>query len=248
MELIIDNRESIKKYFIEKNVEWVKYENLDLGDYIFNYNKELICIIERKTIEDLASSIKDGRYREQKSRLIMNYPKTKLIYLIEGDLTKSNKSVKYNKVSKNTIYSSLINMYLRDNINCFHTNNELETIEFLEQMATKLQKQGKKFLIKVNTRENDLFNNLKKSKKNVTSEMVYKLQLSSIPSISNKYANAIVCKYPSMKILFEKLGKEETENRIKIIKNIEYDINEKKKRKLGKKVAENIDKYLFNSL
>lgn len=246
MELIIDNRESIKKYFIEKKVDWVKCKNLDLGDYIFNYNNELICIIERKTIEDLASSIKDGRYREQKSRLIMNYPKTKLIYLIEGDLTKSNKSVKYNKVSKNTIYSSLINMYLRDNINCFHTNNESETIEFLEQMAIKLEKQGKKFLIKVNTRENDLFNNLKKSKKNITGEIVYKLQLSSIPSISNKYANAIITKYPSMKILFEKLGNIETENRIKIIKNIEYNINENKKRKLGKKVAENIDKYLFN--
>ena len=51
-------------------------------------------------------------------------------------------------------------MYLRDNINCFHTNNESETIEFLEQMAAKLQKQGKKFLIKTNTRDSDLFNNL----------------------------------------------------------------------------------------
>ena len=94
MELIIDNRESIKKYFNDKNLEWVKFQNLDLGDYVFNYNEELVCIIERKTIEDLASSIKDGRYREQKSRLIMNYPKSKLIYLIEGDFTKPNNSIK----------------------------------------------------------------------------------------------------------------------------------------------------------
>jgi len=245
MELIIDNRESIKKYFNDKNLEWVKFQNLDLGDYVFNYNEELVCIIERKTIEDLASSIKDGRYREQKSRLIMNYPKSKLIYLIEGDFTKPNNSIKYNKVSKNTIYSSLINMYLRDNINCFHTNNESETIEFLEQMAAKLQKQGKKFLIKTNTRDSDLFNNLKTSKKNITCELVYKLQLSSIPAISNKYADAIITKYPTMKNLFEKLVNEESVNRINIIKNIEYNVNDVKKRKLGKKVAENLEKYLF---
>ena len=32
MELIIDNRESIKKYFNDKNLEWVKFQNLDLGE------------------------------------------------------------------------------------------------------------------------------------------------------------------------------------------------------------------------
>ena len=70
MEFIIDNRESIKKYFIEKNVKYVTFSNLDLGDYLFKYNGEVVAIIERKTIDDMANSIKDGRYREQKSRLL----------------------------------------------------------------------------------------------------------------------------------------------------------------------------------
>ena len=77
MELIVDNRESIKTYFTEKNYSWVKYQNLLIGDYIFKHNDELITIIERKTIEDFAASINDGRYREQKERLIAKYDKNK---------------------------------------------------------------------------------------------------------------------------------------------------------------------------
>ena len=71
MELIIDNRETIKDYFQDK--DYVKIKNLDIGDYIFKYDDKDILIIERKTIEDYAASIKDGRHREQKQRLLSNY-------------------------------------------------------------------------------------------------------------------------------------------------------------------------------
>ena len=50
---------------------------------------------------------------EQKQRLIDNCTKEKIIYLIEGDLTINNSSYSFNKVSKDTIYSSIINLYLR---------------------------------------------------------------------------------------------------------------------------------------
>ena len=83
MELIIDNRESTKSYFEEKNYEWVSFENLDIGDYMFKYEDKIILVIERKSIQDLASSIKDGRYREQKSRLLNNYSKNNVLFLIE---------------------------------------------------------------------------------------------------------------------------------------------------------------------
>ena len=163
MELLIDNRESIKKYFLEKNLDYVTYHNLDLGDYIFKYKDEVVAIIERKTIDDMANSIKDGRYREQKSRLLENYDRTKIIYLIEGDLTKANKSVNYNRVSKSTIQPSLINMYLRDHINVFHTNNETETVEFLDEFKKIINKE-QLFYIK-NNKEDSLFHNLKSKKK-----------------------------------------------------------------------------------
>lgn len=244
MELIIDNRESLKDYFSEK-YKWVKTQNLDIGDYIFNYKDELACIIERKTVDDLANSIKDGRYREQKERLLKLHPKSKIIYLIEGDITKNNKSFKYNKVSKNTIYSSLINVYLRDNIAVHRTNNISESIEFLEQLGAKIEKQGLKFIQKSND-GNNLFNSEKSKKKQFDKKLVYKLQLSSIPSISSKSADAIIENYPTMVQLISQLNNHDPASRLEIIKNIKCKSGEKS-RKLGKRVAENVEKYIFSS-
>ena len=74
--MIIDNREKdLIKLLIEKKIE-IECQNLELGDIVFtnnesklNGNEELI-MIERKTVDDLMASIKDGRHREQKIRLL----------------------------------------------------------------------------------------------------------------------------------------------------------------------------------
>ena len=64
MELKIDNREKIKNLF-PKDLN-ITFENLDIGDYIISKENMSYIIIERKTIPDYWSSIKDGRLREQK--------------------------------------------------------------------------------------------------------------------------------------------------------------------------------------
>ena len=79
--LILDNRE---KYIIKLigNAPFVETQNLDVGDIHFLIDNELILVIERKTLKDLSSSIKDGRFREQKARLsVLN---CEMLYLIEG--------------------------------------------------------------------------------------------------------------------------------------------------------------------
>lgn len=65
MEFIIDNRETKAKQYFEKH-EYTNARNLELGDFVFKYNEDIVCLIERKTISDLLASIKDGRYKEQK--------------------------------------------------------------------------------------------------------------------------------------------------------------------------------------
>ena len=67
MELIIDNREKIDINTCNINVT---YSNLEIGDYIISKDSTIYFIIERKTIQDYANSIRDGRYREQKQRLL----------------------------------------------------------------------------------------------------------------------------------------------------------------------------------
>lgn len=246
MELIIDNRETLKTEF--QDVSWARTENLVLGDYLFQHNGDPVVVIERKTVEDLANSIRDGRYREQKSRLFSTYPPQKIMYLIEGDLTTENGSIHYNKVSKSTIYSSLFNLLLRDNLSLFMTNNERESVEFLHQLADKIQKHGTKFIHQTSSRtcEATLFASKKPSgKKNMTPQLVYKLQLSAIPGVSTKVAECLISTYPSLQNLITTLGALSSEKRFEIVSNLTQTSANGKARRLGKRVAQNVCDYLF---
>ena len=69
MELYSDYREKhINELFGKKNINYTKI-NLEIGDFKICYNETIKTIIERKTINDLVSSIIDGRYKEQSLRL-----------------------------------------------------------------------------------------------------------------------------------------------------------------------------------
>ena len=82
LELVIDQREQkIKKLWTGD----ATYEALDIGDFVFRCGNETILIIERKTASDLAASIRDGRNREQKARLLHSgISRDRIMYLIEG--------------------------------------------------------------------------------------------------------------------------------------------------------------------
>ena len=113
-------------------------------------DNNLIYIIERKSISDLLSSLNDGRYREQKMRVLSNiktnpeYFNTTYLYLLEGkiqDLTRDLKK-KY--------YGTLISLQLRDKITIFKTDSVSESIEFLIRLLTRLVKKNDFKKIKCN--------------------------------------------------------------------------------------------------
>ena len=67
--LEIDYREKcLKDYFEEK--PYCNIVNLTLGDIVIKYQNNIVLVIERKSVEDLAASIRDGRHKEQKYRLM----------------------------------------------------------------------------------------------------------------------------------------------------------------------------------
>ena len=69
-------------------------------------------IIERKTIQDLAASIRDGRYKEQSIRLSQsNIPNHHILFMIEGDIDKYT-PVQYSKnpLQQSALYLSLIHI------------------------------------------------------------------------------------------------------------------------------------------
>ena len=79
MKIIIDKREAKLIEKINELLPLYKFENvelvtdvLDLGDILVKNDDEEMLLVERKTIADLLSSIKDGRYAEQSLRLYNN--------------------------------------------------------------------------------------------------------------------------------------------------------------------------------
>ena len=116
MNIIIDNREkrliklvrALKDEYGLKNLS-INVEKLDLGDVIIKKDDKEILVLERKSLNDLASSIKDGRYDEQSFRLTnYNIHNHNIVYLIEGDL--STWEDKRRKMHSKTLYTALFSL------------------------------------------------------------------------------------------------------------------------------------------
>jgi ERCC4-type nuclease len=123
-----------------KNIE-VKSETLPIGDIIIHDGNEDKLIIERKTVNDLLSSIKDGRYEEQSYRLNgLNHHNHNVIYLIEGDVNKINRFKSDNKIEKLTLYSAMFSLNYYKGFSVFRSFSLEETANIICNMAYKLEK------------------------------------------------------------------------------------------------------------
>jgi len=236
--MIIDNREHhIKKYFMDLNKNNISIKQMDIGDIEFKYKNTTVLIIERKTISDLSSSIKDGRHREQKSRLL-EIGKNKLLYLIEGS---HNNHISC--LPKSTIISSLINTLIRDNIKIYHTSNMDDTIFFLELLYKKFMKEPEKLLN--NSGECNYVSNIKlKKKDNLTPKNCSILQLAQIPGCSITIANRIIQEYESIFILCNKYHSIKVDDREKLLADLKYSISNNKERRIGHIVSKRIYDFL----
>jgi ERCC4-type nuclease len=166
IEICIDNREqSLYKqiqYYLEsldifsnqkqKIPINISVKPLSLGDVIIKVitrgkNDEMEereeLIIERKSIQDLLSSIKDGRYEEQSFRLngsdIHNH---NILYLVEGNVsnTNYNKSYKSNSNDKFIVYSAIFSLNYYKGFSVIRTFNLEESALYICNSANKLRK------------------------------------------------------------------------------------------------------------
>ena len=135
----IDNREKelisiISNQCIDKNIQII-VEMLPLGDVIISDdNGNDIIIIERKSICDLISSIKDGRYEEQSYRLSgYSHHNHNIIYLIEGNI-----NVK--KYDKNMIYSAIFSLNNYKGFSVIRTFSIQESADFIVNSVNKIIK------------------------------------------------------------------------------------------------------------
>jgi crossover junction endonuclease MUS81 len=118
----------------------VETANLPLGDIIISDDTEDKIIIERKCLNDLLASIKDGRYEEQSYRLNgLNHPNHNIYYLIEGDVNRINR-FKDTKMEKMTLYSAMFSLNYFKGFSVMRTFSLEETATFICNTANKLSK------------------------------------------------------------------------------------------------------------
>ena len=232
-------------------------ENLPLGDIIIADNLGEKLIIERKTLSDLASSIKDGRYNEQSYRLNgIEHHNHNIIYLIEGDITKYN--IFKAKMDKMTLYSAMFSINYYKGFSVMRSNCMEETSLILCNMVSKMLKSNKQAYYTNTPIKNvdvpeepvtieepedhskDYCAVIKKIKKdNVTPENIGEIMLCQIPSISSVTAIAILTKFATISNLIVELRKDPD-----CLNDVSYITSSGQKRKISKTCVENVKKFL----
>jgi len=236
MQLILDHREGKLKELFQNQLDIkLEYRNLEYGDFCIFNNEEPFIIIERKTLDDLSSSIIDGRYKEQKQKMLSLVDRKNIYYIIEG-------TVKYTDSKKNII-GSIINTMIRDDIKIFFTKDINDTYQLLLNIIHRVTKEPEKYL---NCESVEL--PVKKLGKVSTAGagvgtagLVYKNMLCQIPGISNKAADAIIEVYPTFNLFYSTLEKLEDSEKLKLLKEIKQDSN----RKISSSALNNILVNLF---
>lgn len=260
MKIIFDYREKDIATICESIIEKEKLspnittytERLDIGDIIIrdDDNKELL-IIERKSIKDLMSSIKDGRYKEQSLRLnSSDLHNHNIIYLIEG-ITSGYGYIDDPRVNVNTIYSCMCSLMLYKGFSIIKSNNKIESSNIILKFADNINKNKNDFYYNLSTTTVDsnlkmnteLYSSTIKKVKadNINNENIGEIMLSQIPKISANIAHEIMLKYKSIKNLLQCY----TENN-NLLEEFNYKNNKDQIKKLTKPAIENIKNYLFN--
>ena len=239
--IIIDNRET-KLYSIIKDRDLdiykdkieIELKQLDIGDiHIIPSNESKIYIYERKTINDLISSIHDGRYKEQKMRLMSSGHR--IGYIIEGDNIISNKQLRHQKKLTSIYYTSIY----RDNIDVLFMSSIDETVTFLLMLVIKMVDNPHKFekSVEITNEYIDICKIKTEKKKNIDKETCYMLQLGQIPGISKDIAKRIKERHPTLISLISAITAiDDKKKQIEILTKIEG---------IGKILSERIINYLI---
>lgn len=245
MELIVDNRErELLKFFGE-----VKSANLELGDFVIRDEGgggEVVYVIERKSWKDLADSIKDGRYHNQKKRLLETYDVSKIIYIFEGSWNFGSDSTMISGIPKPSLISCLINTALRDGIKVFVTGWQKDTYDLVMGIYNRVRENPEKYVKSLENTGVAATQEVQVVKKQcLDAESYFIAALCQIPGVSMKTAKAIALKYKSFPILIKELST--SGEKMKLLKDITTEDSKGGKRRISEKVVKSIVDYIFGS-
>ena len=169
--------------------------SLPVGDAVCTHGDNPVWVMERKTADDLAHSLRDGRWADQTARLLNGgYPF--VYFVIEGDLSATN-------LPHASLLGAYVNAELREHSTCFRTACVEETGMVIQQLVRKI---GAPPGVPSGIQPT--------SKRKRDEETVWVRQLMCIPSISERIARLLLKHFVNLRALQEAL--EDTDNFPKI--------------------------------
>ena len=184
---------------------------LDLGDiHIVDSKGVVVCVIERKTWSDWAASIRDGRYREQKARMLrwqQTPTETKhkrCMYIVEGNIPSLQTAgfYKIGGMDVDTLTKSICSTILRDNVPVLFSETTEQTACLVEILVRVW---GGTYTKKNTTRPSSidydtavLLQNTMNKSANKTPNQCYLSQLAQLPGVSVHTAKILAAEYENM--------------------------------------------------
>ena len=173
---------------------------LPIGDLWIGVKDEEIqegsVIAERKTVTDFEASFLDGRYREQRTRLLAycSEKKAKPFYIIEGSFDRPQQ-----RLEKKALWKLLTRLALRYGIGLFFTRSLEETAELGEILLEQWKEDPKVFQGETVSYAETLH----VTKKDNTSAVVQTMMIAQVPGISVKTAQALLLVHKTFDSVFK---------------------------------------------
>jgi ERCC4-type nuclease len=138
MSILLDTRE----HGLHTLMPEVPTQQLPVGDIWIQQGDTLVLVIERKTTADFEASFLDGRYREQRTRLLAfcAEKKAKALYLLEGGLDGSRR-----KLERSALQKLIHRLLLRYGVATWTTRNLEDTASTIKLLAQQVAEDPKVF-------------------------------------------------------------------------------------------------------
>jgi len=139
MKLVVDSRES--RLCDALKILGVPHETagLDVGDFMIqNDTEEPLLVAERKSLADFAASNADGRYREQRARLMaVRGSGVAVVYILEGTWSSGSDRM-YGRTPEKQLQRLVTRLVLRYGMPVIHTQDIQDTARWAKLLMEQL--------------------------------------------------------------------------------------------------------------
>jgi ERCC4-type nuclease len=138
MSIILDIREQALITLLPE----IPTKQLPVGDIWIQHEEQPILVIERKTTADFEASFLDGRYREQRTRLLAYCAeqKAKALYILEGGIDGN-----HSRLERRALQKLAHRLLLRYGVSVWSTRNVEDTASTIQILAEQIKEDPKVF-------------------------------------------------------------------------------------------------------